>query len=279
MQKKKIKSWVIEKKRVIKNFIKSCKLWLVNKINSIRRWGLKLLHQILFGFQDFDDFTKSSKSWFLYIILITISFILCNNKLQTTLSEFIDINIYNTLKVDFKLACNLIDSSIGIIATIFSIGFIIIGFLISNLKSHQEDTYDLIYKNIRLFPTLYLSLTIIGTLVIISLLRDSLKLSTFINMVIWGTFLIIVTLFLIGRLFIKIIEHIKPKNVYHYYFLEIRKIAKRVHHNFKIKKNRIKMNEMKVSLDERLSSASSKGEIENLNYILSIFEEITKLKS
>ena len=175
------------------------------------------------------------------------------------------------------MAFDLIESSIGVIATIFSIAFVIIGFLISNLRAYKEATYDMIYRNIKLFPTLYISLTTIGFLILLSMFRESFNSQTFINIVVWGIVLIIFTLFMISNLFGKVIEHIKPKNVYNYYFLEIKKIAKKVHHNFKIEKNRTRLDEMKVGLEERLVSASSKGDTESLNHILSVYDEISQL--
>lgn len=264
----------------IKDFSKLWILCLINKFKAFLVWRPKFWQRMHFLLQDFNDFAKSSKSWKLYIFLILLSFSFCNCKLQNYLTYYFDFNFYNFsgIKVGFELACKMIDSSIGFVAAIFSIAFIIIGFLISTIKSHQEDTYDMIYKNILLFPTLYLSLTIMGFLMVFSLLRDSLNSITFINIVLWETFLIIVTLFRIGILFIKVIEHIKPKNVYNYYFLEIKKIAKRVHHNFKAEKNRKRLEEMKVSLEERLLNASANGETESLNHILSVYEEISKLE-
>ena len=135
----------------------------------------------------------------------------------------------------------------------------------------------MIYRNIRLFPTLYLSLTIIGVLIVLSLYRGSFSSITFINTVVWGTVLILLTLFMIGRLFSRVIEHIKPKNVYRYYFLEIKRIAKRVRNNFKVEKNRNRLEEMKVGLEERLLFASARGDTEGLKHILFVYEEISKL--
>ena len=80
---------------------------------------------------------------------------------------------------------------------------------------------------------------------------------------------------IIGSLFVKVIAHIKPSYVYHYYFIELKKVSDRLNGGFKINKNKRRLEEMKVSLDERLSNASSKGEIDNLGHILSVIEEIT----
>lgn len=289
--------WTLEKKRIFKiwqqkltqkinSFYQAIKkgsiigiTWIVNKTKAVLSSILMILKQLPFYWQEFNYFAKSGKSWPLYLLLILLSFFLCNFRMHHYLSELINLNLYSllNLNISIELAFNIIESSIVVIATIFSIAFIIIGFLISNLRAYTEDTYDMIYRNIRLFPTLYISLTTIGFLIILSLFRESFNPNTFINIVVWGIVLIILTLFMIGNLFSKVIEHIKPKNVYNYYFLEIKKIAKKVHHNFKVDKNRKRLDEMKVSLEERLISASAKGDTDSLNHILSVYEEISKL--
>jgi hypothetical protein len=253
--------------------------WIVNKTKVALNYIFKLLKQLPFHIQEFNYFAKSGKSWPLYFVIMLLSFFLCNFRIHRFLSELINLNFYSllSLNISINLAFDLIESSIGVIATIFSIAFVIVGFLISNLRAYKEDTYDMIYRNIKLFPTLYISLTTIGFLIILSLFRESFNPNTFINIVVWGIVLIILTLFMIGNLFSKVIEHIKPKNVYNYYFLEIKKIATKVHHNFKIEKNRRRLDEMKVGLEERLVSASGKGDIDSLNHILSVYEEISQL--
>ena len=255
-------------------------IWIINKTKAIFIYIFKKLKQLPFYLQEFNYFAKSGKSWPLYLALIFLSFTLCRYSIHFLLSELINLNLYSllNLNISIELAFDIIESSIGVIATIFSIAFVIVGFLISNLRAYKEDTYDMIYRNIKLFPTLYISLTTIGFLIIISLLRENFEPNTFVNMVVWGIVLIILVLFMIGNLFSKVIEHIKPKNVYNYYFLEIKKIATKVHHKFKIEKNRKRLDEMKVSLEERLVSASAKGDTDSLNHILSVYEEISQLE-
>ncbi len=265
----------------ITNSISNFFIKILNKIQLLRKRIISLWKKIPYAWQDFIDYAKLEKSWWIYLLIVFISYSLCLNIIQSKIFILLGFSLYDSLdfKINHELASNILTSGLSLIATIFSIAFVIVGFLISSLKSYQEDTYDMIYKNIRLFPTLYISLTIIGSLVLFSLLRDSLNCATFVNLVVWGTFLILINLFIIGSLFVKVIAHIKPSYVYHYYFIELKKVSDRLNGGFKINKNKRKLEEMKVSLDERLSNASSNGEIDNLSHILSVIEEITKLKS
>lgn len=272
---KTISFYMIMKKEVFKGI-----MWILNKTKAVFSYIFKTLKQTPFYLQEFNYFAKSGKSWPLYLALIFLSFSLCSYSIHYLLYELINVNLYSflNLNISINLAFDIIESSIGVIATIFSIAFVIVGFLISNLRAYKEDTYDMIYRNIKLFPTLYISLTTIGFLIIISLLRENFEPNTFVNMVVWGIVLIIIVLFMIGNLFSKVIEHIKPQNVYNYYFLEIKKIANKVHQKFKIEKNRKRLDEMKVSLEERLVTASAKGDTDSLNHILSVYEEISQLE-
>jgi len=240
---------------------------------------MKLLKRIHFISQDIGDFINSKDGWIFYIIVIGLTFGFSNNNIQKYLSGILNFNFYDIvgLNIDYDLSQKIIDTRIVNISAIFSISFVIIGFLINNLKKYSEDTYDMIYKNIKLFPILYTSLTVISCLIIVSLLRNSLNPNTFNNLIVWGTFLIILILFLIGYLFKKVIFQIKPSNVYKYFFHEIREAAERVNWGYKPTKSKEKLAELKLSLEERLMSSSASGDTENLKLILNIYEEICLL--
>lgn len=268
----------------IKSCINKTKTWFQVQFSNLLNIFFKIKSsfklsqkRIFFAFQDLKNYTYKGSSWFFYVFFIGFSFFLCNYKFQNYLSQYFNCNIYNLIKIDFDLAQKLMDTSIVSISAIFSISFIIIGFLISILQKYYEDFYDLIYNNIKLFPILYISLSLIGFLIIISSFRQSINPSTFINTSVWGIFLIIIILFFIGYLFNKVIFHIKSKNVYNYISNEIKKYAIRVKYNYKTEKNKKEFTEMKAILQKRLFYVSTIGDIENLDNILSVYEDISLL--
>jgi hypothetical protein len=251
--------------------------YIQNHVSNLKTWGQFNMKKLNFILQDFIDFTNSSDSWLFYIPLIGLSFFICKNSIHECLISTFKFNFYeySNLKFDVELAKNIIDTRIVNISAVFSISFVIIGFSINNLKKINEDTYDMIYRNIKLFPILYISLTVIGCLIIISLLRNTLNPITFRNSVIWGTSLIIIVLFLIGFLFNRVILHIKLKNVYEYFYNDIKRVSERIKWNYNTRKNREKLDDIKSNLNDRMNSAVSSGDNENLVYLLDVIRKVS----
>jgi len=89
----------------------------------------------------------------------------------------------------------------------------VVGFLMSNLAVKESFAYKILFKNSRLYPIIYFILSVIGSLMIISLLRDSINDNIYSKLVITGTYLVLLVLFLIGYLFRSIIHFTNSKKI------------------------------------------------------------------
>lgn len=106
--------------------------------------------------------------------------------------------------IDFEdnTTANLIELRISNIATITSITLVVVGFLINNLALKSPLTFELLFKKLYLYSTIYLILISIGVFVILSTLKDSQDLfNSYNNAVLASTYIMIVVLFVIGYLF------------------------------------------------------------------------------
>jgi hypothetical protein len=230
-------------------------------------------------FEDFQDFVLSKDSWPFYLLIIGISFLFCQQGFHEFVAASTGVSLTQMgFVVDPTLAKSIVGSSVSYIGQIFAISFVIIGFLINNLKRYGEETYDMIYRQIRLFPILYVSLTLIGMLIMFSLFQDGFRPRTFANIAIWGSFGILVVITLIGYLFRKIVYQIKPRFVYEFYFKEIQKASIRIEANYQVSRNISKYNQIQRSLENRFLTACQNGDEENLSYILEVYDRILTAK-
>jgi len=100
----------------------------------------------------------------------------------------------------------LIDQRATNLATIISMTIAVIGFLLSNLSIKEPQTYKLLFERSKLYFIIYYSLTVIGSLILISTLRDTLPGDLFPKLVLMGTYMAVSVLFCIGYLFKTIIS-------------------------------------------------------------------------
>ena len=227
-------------------------------------------NQIRIRFDNFIQFTHSSSAWYFYIILISVIFILSTDTIRELLFGSFFFNPYKYFgnPPSKEILFQLIDTRIINISAIFSISFIIIGFLINNLKKYSHSSYDLIYKNIKLFPILYSSLSLIGLLILISLFRNSFSYQSLLNIIYLGTFLILTVILLIGFLFKRVIDHINPQKVLVHYELEILRLLRR---NRRGSNNNAEIRERKRELDELFVAACRSGSMSEIDNIREIY--------
>ncbi len=157
--------------------------------------------------------------WWLILLLVIIAY---------TVGVSIDVKYLNILSLSNLSAKIIIDQRATNVATIISMTLAVVGFLIGNIAIKESQTYKLLFTNSKLYPIIYFTLSTIGSLMIISLLRDSVT-SEFIysRLVITGTYLVIVVLLLIGYLFRTIIHFTDAKKIHNFLHLEFIEEGKR----------------------------------------------------
>jgi len=151
------------------------------------------------------DYSFNRGRWWFILLLVAILF---------CLSFIVDnLGFWNFISMESATAKILVDQRTGNIATITSITLVVVGFLINNLAVKESYAYSLLFKHSYLYPIVYLILSTIGCLFIVSSLRDELGYLQFNNAVLAGTYLSITILFFIGFLFKKIIDFTDEKKI------------------------------------------------------------------
>ena len=155
---------------------------------SIRK---RLFHKV-------SKYAFDKKRW--WLILVSILFVYA-------LSVLININSLNWIHLDLVTSKFIVDQRSANTVTIISMTLAVVGFLLSNIAVKESFAYKLLFKNSKLYPIIYFTLGTIGSLILISSLRDTIK-SGFVysRLVLMGTYLVLVVLFLIGYLFRSIIN-------------------------------------------------------------------------
>jgi hypothetical protein len=143
-----------------------------------------------------------SKHWY-YIVFFTLSFFF--------FLQIIDIDFLNNLEITDKDVKILIESRTTNIVTLISVTFAIIGFLIANLAIKDSYIYNLIFKNSRFFSIAYFVLSLIASFIILSTLREYISIDNVKRILIAGTYLILIGIFLIGYLFTRLILYTNDK--------------------------------------------------------------------
>ena len=236
----------------------------------------KTINNVIFIFYDLINFILSKSSWWFFIILFILMFTITLNDIQNQISIILEFNLYNyfNFNLDKNEVITMLDSRIINISAVFSISFIIIGFVINNIKRYNHILYDLIYEKIKIFPILYFSLSLIGMLIISSSLRNILSSETLLNILLLGTSLIIFDLFIIGYMFIKVIAILKPVYVYNTLYNKLKLMKLQYNCNYKKQDNINKINEFKDELEDIIFNISENGNKKELSYILEIYSNI-----
>lgn len=150
------------------------------------------------------NFISNSKQWWLILSVILIIFII---------SPFINIEILNFIEISTQTSTSIVDQRTANIATIISITLVVVGFILNNLAVKSPLVYGLLFKKTLLYPIIYLILSVIGTFIVISTLRDTLPSFIYSRLVLTGTYFALLILFLIGMLFRKVFLFSNEKEI------------------------------------------------------------------
>lgn len=150
------------------------------------------------------NFFSSRNNWIWIFILVTIFFII---------PIFLDFPVFNIITFNKDTVRSLVDQRTTNIATIISISLVVVGFLINNLAIKSPVTYKLLFNKSLLYLTIYLTLSTIFLFIIISTIRDTIPALIYAKLVLAGTYLSLIILFLIGVLFRKIIYFTNEKEI------------------------------------------------------------------
>lgn len=142
------------------------------------------------------DFLSRSNSWFVVVLVVPCLFLI----------SLIDIPLLNVFVLKYETARSMVDSRVGDVATVISLSFVIIGFIISGIAKKSSVSYWLIVRKSWMFPIVYSGLSLIGCLFILSLLKDTLVPFHFTQLTIAGVYLSVFMLFLIGLLFRRVLS-------------------------------------------------------------------------
>lgn len=167
------------------------------------------------------------KSWRYILFLIIMAWSLC--------FIGIDFNLFGYLKFkDVSTLSIIIDQRISNIAAITSITLVVVGFLITNLAAKNKESIDLLFRKTKLYPIIYLILSAISVLLIVSFLRDSLDSLQFKNSIFMGICLMLTILVLIGYLFSNLIRVTNPQYLYSLFSEDLYTNAKHLIYNEKV---------------------------------------------
>jgi hypothetical protein len=148
-------------------------------------------------------FIRDKRSWILIIPLTLFAFGMC----------FFKLPLPGVFSIDKKLADGLIDSRIQNLATISAMSIAVMGFLMTNLKEKNKDSYDILFKYSYIYPIVYFILSVIGLSIVIAYFKTSFGQKNeeiYIKMVILTMYMSIFVLFFIGFLLSRIIHFANP---------------------------------------------------------------------
>lgn len=187
-------------------FIRYSNIWLLHRSEKHIRKQHKELYLPFFICHMtacIDHFCKRN-NW-LSVFLLVLAFF--------GASRYLNFEILNFLDFDSNLAKAVVDQRTTNIAAIISMSLVVVGFLITNLASKSPITLKLLFKESRLYFTLYLTFSTISCFIILSTFRETLDDFVFTRAVLAGTYLCIIILIVIGYLFRKIIYFTDDKHI------------------------------------------------------------------
>ncbi len=181
------------------SFLRNNKKWLKYEVDNILN---KKCQDLNFNrkprFQNVSNFIFNREQWWL-IILGIICFHLAG--------LVINFNFLNKLDLKIDSAKLIIDNRAANTVTIISMTLAVVGFLLSNIATKENYAYKLLFKHSKLYSIIYFTLGTIASLIIISLLKDTITSEYhYSRLAISGTYLVVMVLFLIGFLFRAIIH-------------------------------------------------------------------------
>lgn len=183
------------------------KNWISKRVNSYLKMNHKSLYEPFhknFLITTFNFLSEKEQWWFVLLFVLSVFGI----------GSFITFESLQFITLTSETSKILVDQRTTNVATIISITLVVVGFLINNLAVKSEITYKLLFKSSFLYPTIYLTLSTIGSFIIVSTIRDtSIPNFNYSNAVIAGTFLVFLILLLIGFLFRTIIQFTNDREI------------------------------------------------------------------
>lgn len=188
------------------NFIRYSNIWLLHRTRKHIRRQHKELHRSFIEYHWEACISRfcGRNSWPWVVVLVLAFF---------GASSYPNFEWLNALDFDSDLAKTVVDQRTTNIAAIISMSLVVVGFLITNLASKSPMTLKLLFKESRLYFTLYLTFSTISCFIILSTYRETLDDFIFTRAVLAGTYLCIIILILIGYLFRKIIHFTDEKHI------------------------------------------------------------------
>jgi hypothetical protein len=188
------------------NFLRNNKKWLKYEVENILN---KNCPDLSFNpksrFKKISKFVFNKKQWWLIILGI-----FCFHLFGLV----ININFLNKLHLKIDSAKLIVDNRAANTVTIISMTLAVVGFLLSNIATKDNYAYKLLFKHSKLYSIIYFTLGTIASLIIISLLKDTITSEYYYSrLAISGTYLVIIVLFLIGFLFRSIIHFTNSKKI------------------------------------------------------------------
>lgn len=135
------------------------------------------------------DFITNGRSWWFVILLVFLLFVV---------GSFINFHF-----VEYKTSIELINNRIRDLSALFSISLVVLGFMLNNIAQKSSLILRILFKEIYMYPIIYFSLSVIGTLIVVATFVDILPEEKFKSLFVIGIILLILVLFLIGFLFTK----------------------------------------------------------------------------
>jgi hypothetical protein len=204
-------------------------MWLRHKAkNEIRKKHNDLFNPIHIDIINrFHNFISNRNNWFWVFLFVFFCF---------WLPTYVNFEALNVFKIDISTVRTIVDQRTTNLATIISISLVVVGFLINNLAVKSPITYKLLFNKSLLYLTIYLTLSTIFCFIIASTLRDTISEFEYTRLVLGGTYLCLLILFIIGYLFRKIIHFTNEKEISKMLTKELLNEGKRSLKNSLIKK-------------------------------------------
>ena len=158
------------------------------------------------------DFRSILKEWinhryaWMAIVMFTITVFFCGH--------YINFESLNIIRIENDNIKPMVESRTTNMVAMISISFAVIGFLISNLAIKGNKSYNILFRRTFFLPIIYFSLTLMGSFIILTALKDHLDIQILGRILYVGIFLMLVDIVLIGILFSKLIVFTNSKQLY-----------------------------------------------------------------
>jgi hypothetical protein len=149
-------------------------------------------------------FVDNPKAWYVIVSITIFVFFI---------PSLIHVPILSCIPIEISSVKTLINSRTTNVVTMISVTFAIIGFLIANLAIKESFTYNLLFKKSGFFPVAFMALSLIACFIALSTVGDWLSFDYQSNVLLAGTYLIFIVIFLIGYLFTKLIRFTNQKYI------------------------------------------------------------------